>query len=392
MDVYITRHPVFDRSGALFGYVMPYRENDAGTGKALLEADPESIVGSAKAFVFFDFDMILHGVPRKMSPETLVALVSANMPSHIEIINQLGIMKSGGYLIALEDIEDIEDLDELDDNELLKLCDIAVIDINAERFAEIAKKCTALGKQILAKNAETAEQAERAKSLGASYVQGFFFARFGEGSKREVQPLPANLVEVMRLMANPEPEIRDIVEVMSRDTAMCQKILKLINSVYFGVSNSVSSINQAILILGLDYLREWVYLMGMQKLTQNDNSETIKLALLLAKFCRRLAELIPDVENKGDTFYLMGLLSMLVFSGEKSLETSLDEFPLSADIKRGLLRRGGVYSDVLEIALAFAAGNWERFEALGAAYNLDRPGTGDKLTAALWEIGELELS
>lgn len=389
MDVYITRHPVFDRSGALFGYVLPYRENDAGTGKALLEADPESIVGSARAFVFFDFDKVLYGIPRKMSPETLVALISANMPSHIEIINQLGIMKSGGYLVALEDIEDIEDYD---DNELLKLCDIVVIDINAESFAEIAAKCAELGKQILAKNVETAEQAERAISLGASYVQGFFFARFGEGSKREVQPLPANLVEIMRLMADPEPEIRNIVEAMSRDTAMCQKILKLINSVYFGVSNSVSSINQAILILGLDYLREWVYLMGMQKLTQNDNAETIKLALLLAKFCRRLAELIPDVEDRGDTFYLMGLLSMLVFSGEKSLETQLDEFPLSADIKRGLLRRGGVYSDVLEIALAFVAGNWERFEALGAVYNLDRPGTGDKLTAALWEIGELEIS
>lgn len=389
MDVYITRHPVFDRSGALFGYVLPYRENDAGTGKALLEADPESIVGSARAIVFFDFDKVLYGIPRKMSAETLVALVSANMPSHIEIINQLGIMKTGGYLVALQDIEDIEDYD---DNELFKLCDIVVIDINAESFAEAAQKCAALGKQILAKNVETAEQAERAISLGTSYVQGFFFARFGEGGKREVQPLPANLVEIMRLMADPEPEIRNIVEVMSRDTAMCQKILKLINSVYFGVSNSVSSINQAILILGLDYLREWVYLMGMQKLTQNDNNETIKLALLLAKFCRRLAELIPDVEDRGDTFYLMGLLSMLVFSGEKSLETQLDEFPLSADIKRGLLRRGGVYSDVLEIALAFVAGNWERFETLGAVYNLDRPGTGDKLTAALWEIGELELS
>lgn len=392
MDVYITRQPIFDRNGALFGYELPYRENDAGTGKALLEADPESIVGSARAFVFFDYDMVFHGVPRKMSPETLVALISANMPSGVEIIEQLGVLKSEGYPIALENIEDIDDIEELEASELFKLCDIAVIDINAERFAEIAEKCLELGKQILAKNAETAELAERAKDLGASYIQGYFFARFGEGNKREVQPLPANIVQIMRLMAEPDPEIRSIVEVMSRDTAMCQKILKLINSVYFGVSNSVSSINQAILILGLDYLREWVYLMGMQKLTQNDNTETIKLSLLLAKFCRKLAELIPDVEHKGDTFYLMGLLSMLVFCGEKSLEASLDEFPLSADIKRGLLRHGGIYSDVLEMALAFAEGKWERFEALAAVYSLSLPESGDKLTAALWEIGELELS
>lgn len=387
MDVYITRQPIFDRNGELFAYELPYRENDDGSGKALLEADPESIAGKVKAFVFFDFNKVLHGVPRKMSSDALAAVISANMPPHAEIVNQLGKMKTGGYTVALEDLDSIDP-----ENELLKLCDIVITDITSESAPETIKRCAELGKQILAKNVETAEQLELAESLGCDYVKGLFFARFGEGSKREVQPLPANLVEVMRLMADPEPEIRDIVEVMSRDTAMCQKILRLINSVYFGVSNSVSSINQAILILGLDYLREWVYLMGMQKLTQNDNTETIKLALLLAKFCRTLSGFVPDMEDKGDSFYLMGLLSMLVFSGEKSLEASLDEFPLSNDIKRGLLRRGGVYSNVLDMALAFAGGRWERFETLAEKYGLNLAKTGDKLTASLWEIGGLDLN
>lgn len=387
MKVYITRQPIFDRNGDLFGYELPYRENDADAGRALLEADPESIAGKAKAFMLFDFDKVIHGVPRKISADTLVAEISGDMPAHHEVLYQLNLMKSSGYIIALNNIEDLKQ-----DSELIGLCDIVIIDITSENAAETAKRCAELEKQTLARGVETAEQLELAKSLGCDYVQGFFFARFGEGSKGEVQPLPANLVEVIRLMANPEPEIRDIVEAMSRDTAMCQKILRLINSVYFGVSNTVSSINQAILILGLDYLREWVYLMGMQKLTQNDNSEAIKLALLLAKFCRTLSGLIPDVEDKGDSFYLMGLLSMLVFSGERSLEISLDEFPLSVDIKRGLMRRGGVYSDVLEMSLAFAEGKWEKFEMLAEKYKLNLAETGDKLTVSLWEIGGLDLS
>lgn len=386
MDVYITRQPVFDRNGNLFAYDLPYRENDAGTGKALLEADPESIVGAVKAFMFFDLDKIVFGIPRKMSQETLVAVISANMPENAEAINQLGIMRSEGYSVALEGLTEFDA-----ENELLKLCDIVITDITSENAPEMIKQCREHGKQLLARNVETAEQLELAKRLGCDYFLGFFYARFGEGSKREVQPLPANLVEIMGLMANPEPEIRDIVEAMSRDTAMCQRILRLINSVYFGVSNSVSSINQAILILGLDYLREWVYLMGMQKLAQNDNTEAIKLALLLAKFCRTLSGFIPVVEDRGDSFYLMGLLSMLVFSGEKSLEASLDEFPLSNEIKKGLLRRGGTYSDVLEMALAFAEGNWERFEALAGRFDLNLPEAGDKLTASLWEIGALKL-
>lgn len=387
MKVYITRQPIFDRNEDLFAYELPYRENDTGTGRALLEADPESIVGKVKAFMFFDLDKIKYGLPSKLSPETLVVEISGNMPAQAEALEQLNTLKTSGYSIALVNFEDLEP-----DSELIGLCDIVIIDIASESASETAKRCAELGKQTLARGVETAAQLELAKSLGCDYVQGYFFARFGEGNKGEVQPLPANLVNVIRLMANPEPEIRDIVEVMSRDTAMCQKILRLINSVYFGVSNTVSSINQAILILGLDYLREWVYLMGMQKLAQNDNSEAIKLALLLAKYCRTFSGLIPDMEDKGDSFYLMGLLSMLVFSGEQSLEKSLDEFPLSGDIKRGLMRRGGVYSDVLEMSLAFAEGKWERFEMLAEKYDLDLAETGGKLTVSLWEIGGLDLS
>lgn len=387
MDVYITRQPIFDRDGGVYAYELPYRENGDVTGSALLEADPESIVGKVKAFVFFDLDKIIHGIPRKISPDVLAVEISGNMPAHTEALYQLNRMKSSGYTIVLEDIGDTDP-----DSEYIKLCDIVTIDITSENATETAELCRGLEKQILAKGVETAEQLELAKKLGCEYVQGLFFARFGEGNSCEVQPLPANLVEVIRLMAFPEPEIRDIVEVMSRDTAMCQKILRLINSVYFGVSNTVSSINQAILILGLDYLREWVYLMGMQKLAQNDNAEAIKLALLLAKFCRTLSGLIPDMKDKGDSFYLMGLLSMLVFSGERSLEMSIDEFPLSNDIKKGLLRRGGTYSDVLEMSLAFAEGRWEAFETLAEKCGLNPAEAGGKLAVSLWEIGGLELS
>lgn len=387
MDVYITRQPIFDRGGGVYAYELPYRENGDVTGSALLETDPESIVGKAKAFVFFDFDKIIHGIPRKLSPDILAVEISGNMPPHAEVLYQLEKLKSSGYTIVLDDIEDMDP-----DSEIIKLCDIVKIDITPENASETAELWRKLKKEMLAKNVETAEQLELAKSLGCDYVQGFFFARFGEGCKLEFEPLPANLVKVMQLMALPEPEIRDIVEVMSRDTAMCQKILRLINSVYFGVTNTVSSINQAILILGLDYLREWVYLMGMQKLARNDNVEAIKLALLLAKFCRTLSGLIPDMEDKGDSFYLMGLLSMLVFSGERTLEMSLDEFPLSNDIKKGLLRRGGPYSDVLEMSLAFAEGRWETFELTAEKYGLDLAEAGGKLADSLWEIGGLELS
>ena len=195
-------------------------------------------------------------------------------------------------------------------------------------------------------------------------------------SRTSIQPLPINFMQVMQLVSQPEPEIAEIVEVISRDTAMCQRLIRLINSVYFGVRNRVSSISQALVILGLDYLREWVYLMGMQRITQNDNVEIMRLSVLTAKFCRALSQLIPSVESEGEAFYLMGLLSMITYSGEKELEQTLEEFPLTEEIKNGLMRKGGVYSDVFEMAYNYEKGNWDIVDKFAEKYGLN----GEKIS------------
>ena len=182
---------------------------------------------------------------------------------------------------------------------------------------------------------------------------------------------PVNFMRVMQLISQPEPEFSDIVDVISCDTAMCQRLLRLINSVYFGVRNRVSSIGQALVILGLDYLREWIYLMGMQRITRSDNVEIMRISCLLAKFCKQLALMIPEARNDSDAFYLMGLLSMVTYGGERALAQALEEFPLTQEIKDGLMGRGGVYSDVFDLAYSYEKGDWATVDKYVEKYHLD---------------------
>jgi EAL and modified HD-GYP domain-containing signal transduction protein len=225
---------------------------------------------------------------------------------------------------------------------------------------------------MLAEKIETREEHEYAKRLGCTFTQGYYFAKPTIMSKNSIQPLPVNFMQIMQLVSQPEPDISDIVEVISRDTAMCQRLLRLINSVYFGVRNRVSSISQALVILGLDYLREWVYLMGMQRITHNDNAEIMRLSVLTAKFCGAVAELIPEAERDADAFYLMGLLSMVAYSGERALAQALEEFPVTDNIKNGLMRRGGIYSDVFELSYNYENADWDAVDNFAAKYNISR--------------------
>lgn len=403
MNVYIARHPIFDRDGNVYAYDLMFRNDGAenthkiilsdGTVEEIPDAffglDVKTIVGNARAFINFTNDMLMLRAPLYISPEILVVVLREEQLTDPELQDVIREFKERGYMIALDDIKRSDGYDEL-----FSQADIVKIDMSAsQKSAEkMANVCRNSGKLMIAKKVEGATERENSRKLGCTYMQGYFFMRSMVTAGDSIQPLPANLMRVMQLMAQPEPEIKDIVDVMSRDAAMCQRILRLINSVYFGVANKVSSINQAILILGLDYLREWVYLMGMQKITNNDNLEAMKLALLLAKFCRCLSELIPDAEGQGEAFYLMGLMSMIVFSGDRALAQALDEFPLANDIKKGLLRRGGLYGDVFEMAMFYVDGDWNDFDDLAAKYGLSSDGVSDIFVKCTQEIEKLDMA
>lgn len=65
-----------------------------------------------------------------------------------------------------------------------------------------------------------------------------------------LKPLPATIKEIQGFKSDPESSLRDIGAVVMKDAALCSKILKLVNSATFGLSGKVSSIQQAISLLG----------------------------------------------------------------------------------------------------------------------------------------------
>lgn len=368
------RQPVFHGNSGLLAYELVYdaecvsipSESLEDTDTSQINADIESLAGSARVLISFTKELLLAGAPKLLSPEKLLVGVKTGFLSDEDVLSAVRELRGAGYTVVLDGFEYSPETEKF-----LDLGDIVKIDfrISPIIIEQTANACKNAGKAMLAGGVETFGELEYSERLGCTYAQGFFFAKPAE--EENLQPLPANIIRAMQLMSQGEPELSDIVEALSQDAAICGEILKLINSVYFGVANKVSSISQAIVILGLDYLREWVCLMGIRKITQNNNSEALRLSLLNAKFCGKLAEKIPSAAGQRESFYLMGLMSMGVFSGKKSFAKALAQFPLSDDIKNGLLRRGGVYSDVLDMALLYGKADWRGFCSLCGKYGID---------------------
>jgi HD-like signal output (HDOD) protein len=70
--------------------------------------------------------------------------------------------------------------------------------------------------------------------------------------------VPALYMEMVKQLQDPEVNLGDIAATISRDIAMTAKILKLVNSAFFGLRHAVSSSGEAVAYLGVNTLKTLV--------------------------------------------------------------------------------------------------------------------------------------
>ncbi len=63
--------------------------------------------------------------------------------------------------------------------------------------------------------------------------------------------LPQVATRLMQLLSDPEASMGEIVDTISKDPATSAKVLRLTNSAYYGVPRTVTSIRQAVALLGM---------------------------------------------------------------------------------------------------------------------------------------------
>ncbi|MDB5321317.1 MAG: hypothetical protein JWN40_2948, partial [Phycisphaerales bacterium] len=89
--------------------------------------------------------------------------------------------------------------------------------------------------------------------------------------------LPAIAMEVLNLAQSDEVDIAEIARIISRDPALSGKILRTVNSSFYGRSQSVSQVSQALVILGLQSVKTLVLgfsLVGNLQQQQKSKSKT----------------------------------------------------------------------------------------------------------------------
>jgi len=74
-------------------------------------------------------------------------------------------------------------------------------------------------------------------------------------SIEDLPTLPEVVIEITRLVENPDTTAEDIYKIASTDISLSATMLKLVNSAFYGMSRSITSLETAIRILGFATVR-----------------------------------------------------------------------------------------------------------------------------------------
>jgi HD-like signal output (HDOD) protein len=81
-----------------------------------------------------------------------------------------------------------------------------------------------------------------------------------------IATLPEVTVKVVELVESPKSTAQDLNKIISTDPALCSRILKVVNSSFYGLPGQIASINRAIVMLGLNAVKNIAIAASMAKL------------------------------------------------------------------------------------------------------------------------------
>ncbi len=127
--------------------------------------------------------------------------------------------------------------------------------------------------------------------------------------------LPEVLLKLLDACDNEETPLADIAAIISKDPALCFKVLHLVNSAYYGLRTTFTSVEQAVIFLGTNRIKNVVLSTSIHQVFERKKfraSKRFKIgtfwwhSLMCATLSRRIAQKIQY--SNIDEAYLSGLL------------------------------------------------------------------------------------
>ncbi len=382
MESFIARQPIFDTRQRVYGYELLFRSGldnvfrsedpDQATSKVLTDSfalfNMSTLTGGKRGFINITRDILLKDYLHLIPKDQIVVEILETIEPDTEVIDACQRLKKAGYLLAMDDFI-------YDDayKPLVGLADFIKVDFlqtNEEECQALIRRCGSNGIRFLAEKVENFKTFDEAKKIGYSYFQGYFFSKPTVLSQKDIPKYKLHYMRILREIHRPDMEFGRLGEYIKQEVSLSYKLLRYINSAFFGLQNRITSIKQALVLLGEKEIKNWVSLVALAGMGNDKPGELAVHSIIRAKFCQILAP-YAGLGGKAEDLFLLGLFSTIDAFLDRPMEEILGEIPIDDGIKKALLGFESPLGNVYRLVQAYEKGDWDIVTQMRLQYGIN---------------------
>lgn len=363
--VHVGRQALFDRTNAVVGYELLFRgdaqaveaaERGAyATSRVLVTAFSDvgihALVGNALCFVNLTREFIVGELPLPFGPEQVVLEVLETIEVDDEVVAGVTRLVGEGYAIALDDFI----IGGAGHEKLLGLATYVKLDVLDTDPAELAATVAFCRRYpeitLVAERLETPEHLDRASALGFDLFQGYVLSRPQVVPALALSPSRLRRIELLGLLVGPDIPLPQVVRLVTGDPALAIRLLAVANADPLGLPVEVSSVHEAVELLGVGRLRDWATLMLLSDLDEG-NPEPLAAAVTRARMCQNLAQRMDLPPQAAFTVGMISAVAELIGQSPADLAPRLS---LTKDVGDALIVGDGPLGELLSLVHAYEA-------------------------------------
>jgi len=387
--VFLAREPIVNRHNRILGYQIRVGDSlspdgpvsaeaiDVARAGSALNVEEVSLLGRGRSTFFrVTRESLLGSLNAGLHPRHAVLELPSSIAADKEVRSACANLRERGYRVSIDDFSINAPA-----APLAEFANYLKIDCSAPDHADTRARTVACFKSQVAAmvgtGVNTHEERDAAAGEGLEYFQGFMLGCVDTAAARAFSPNQIVLLKVLGALSDSRLSTGQLEDLVKHDPALCYRILRTVNSANFALRHTVTSMSQAILLLGRDTIRRWASLWTMAGIGADAHDELIAMAALRARLCETLVSTSRGPEA-GTEAFLIGMCSMFDAILNQPISTVVSELPLAESSRAALCGEPGMMRTVLDCVIAHERGRWVESGRLAATAKVNPwilPGT-----------------
>lgn len=398
MSANIVRQPIIGPDSEAIAYELLYEDkgvslyNQQDTQAAnmiedfLLQMDSTRLLDNKKALITFTPNLLEKDIPKMFRPEDLVIQIEDSILVHPVAQKLIEGYQKQGFQIAIKGFEF--------SSRYFAILDIVdIIKINMSKpnpsINSILDISNSFKKTVIADHVNTQEIFDTTKGFGIRYMQGTAVAESMYTMVPQMEHLQSNFFQLIIAITKEEPDLDEISAIIQRDVTLTFSLLKLVNSAYFALRNPARNVKQALVVLGVGQLKQWIYLLSFKNNEGKIPTELIKTSFLRGQFSQELAPFVPNLPINKSEAYLMGMFSTLGLLMGVRPDEALGPLPIADEIKEAILTGEGVCGDMYNLVLKYDNADFKGMSPYMKRLSLDEDIVSEKYIASAEYVNQI---